>query len=131
MATKKNTTERNYSVNIKFSSKELTPVERVKFKDTTDVTKLDLATKDGDIIITPDMYVILDIYNEQAKGDKEYEQMIIVDKDGTKYMTGSSNFIDTFMNIAQELDGMEYELKIMSKPSKNYAGKTFLTCAVV
>lgn len=121
----------NYNVTIVASNKELSKVEKVKFKDSSDCIKIDDITKSGeDAVIDVDFYVLLDIHNEAAKGDKDYRQVIIVDTEGNKYCTGSKTFINNFMNIASELEGEEYSIKALRKPSKNYTGKEFLTCVI-
>lgn len=122
--------EKNYTVSIVKASKELSKVERVKFKDTSDCIKLDEASKSEDVIITVDFYVLLDVHNETAKGDKDYRQVVIVDVDGTMYCTGSNTFINNFLDIAEELEGEDYSVKVLRKPSKNYSGKEFLTCVI-
>ena len=122
--------ERSYTVSINYASKELTKQEKIKFKDTTDCVRLDEATKSGDVIITPEFFAILDVHNERANGDKDYRQYIIVDTDGTKYLTGSENFFNTFAEIHGDMEGEAYQLKIYRMPSKNFKGKDFLTCSI-
>ena len=85
----------NYNVSIAKASKELSKVERVKFKDTNDCAKLDELTKQGEVIIDVDFYVLIDVHNEAAKGDKDYQQIVIVDHEGNKYCTGSKTFVNT------------------------------------
>ena len=51
--------ERGYSVSVEFASKELSKAELVKMKDTTNCERLDEATKNGEVIIHPDFYAIL------------------------------------------------------------------------
>ena len=72
--------ERGYSVSINQASKELTKQEKIKFKDTTDCVRLDEATKNGEVIINPDFYAVLDVHNEKAQSDKDYRQYVIVDE---------------------------------------------------
>lgn len=124
----------NYKATIADSSRELTAKERVKFKDITDAVKLDLATQDGEVIIKPEMFVVLDIHNEKAKGDKDYKNYVVVDADGTKYTTGSNSFWNSFMNIYAEMmasNETDWEIKAYRVPSRNYAGKDFITCAIL
>ena len=120
----------NYRVSIVKASKELSKVEKVKFKDTSDCVKIDEITKNEDAIIDVDFFVLLDVHNEVAKGEKDYRQIVIVDTTGTKFVTGSKTFVQNFLSIAEELDGEEYAIKAIRKPSKNYAGKEFLTCVI-
>ena len=123
--------ERAYSATINHASRDLTKQEKIRFKDTSDCVRLDEATKESELIITPDMFVVLDVHNEKAKDDKDYRQYIIVDADGTKYLTGSQNLFDTFLDIFKEMEGETFQLKIYRMPSRNYKGKDFLTCSIV
>lgn len=121
-----------FEAKIREASKELTAKERVKFKDTTNAVQLDEVTKGGALVITPDFYIILDIHNENSE-DKDYVKYVVVDKDGTKYVTGSGSFFSAFKEIVDEMDGSgeEYGVEIYRLPSKNYKGKEFLTCSIV
>lgn len=123
-----------YSVRIEDASKELTKKERVMLKDTSDDVKLDEATNGEAIIINPDYYVVLNIHNEKSD-NKDYLVYVIVDKDGTKYITGSESFWSSFLNIWDEMteDGETepWELKCYKLDSKNYKGKQFLTCSII
>ena len=120
-----------YSVEIEETSKDLSAKERIKIKDTTDAIKLDEVTQDGAIIIYPAMYAVLDIHNEKSDS-VDYKNYIIVDKDGTKYVTGSTSFWSSFMNIYEEMCGEteEWGIKVYRAPSKNYKGKDFITCSI-
>ena len=120
-----------YSVEIAETSKELSAKERIKIKDTTDAVKLDEATQSGAVIITPAMYAVLNIHNEKSD-NVDYNNYIIIDKDGTKYVTGSASFWASFMNIYDEMDGEqeEWAIKAYRAPSKNYKGKDFITCSI-
>lgn len=127
-----NTNGRNYSVEIVDSSEELSAIEKVRLKDTTDCVRLDQALEGTNAITIKVMkYVVLNIHNEKSE-DKEYPNFIIVDEDGTKYITGSRNFFDTFLDIYGELEDCneEWYLKIYKVDSKNYKGKQFITCSV-
>ena len=120
-----------YSVEIEETSKDLSAKERIKIKDTTDAIKLDEVTQGGAIIIYPAMYAVLDIHNEKSDS-VDYKNYIIVDKDGTKYVTGSTSFWSSFMNIYEEMSGEQedWSIKVYRAPSKNYKGKDFITCSI-
>lgn len=127
-----------YEVKISYASKELTARERIAFKDTTDVVKLDAATENGAVEIFPAAFAVLDIHNEHAKGknaSKDYKNYIIVDMDGTRYCTGSEAFFTAFENIWDEMvDAGEepgWGIKVYRKDSKNYEGKSFITCSIL
>ena len=120
-----------YSVSIKESSRELTVKQRIALKDTTGAVKLDEATQVEPVIINVDMYAVLDIHNEKSE-NPDYENYIVVDKDGTKYVTGSSSFWSSFIDIFTEMEGEDeaWTLKVYRVPSKNYKGKDFITCSI-
>ena len=120
-----------YSVAIKESSRELTAKQRIALKDTTGAVKLDEATQVEPVIINVDMYAILAIHNEKSE-NPDYDNYIVVDKNGTKYVTGSASFWSSFMDIFTEMEGddEEWALKVYRVPSKNYKGKDFITCSI-
>lgn len=120
-----------YSVSIKESSRELTAKERIMLKDTTSAVKLDQATQVEDIHISVDSYAILNIHNDKAT-PTDYENYIILDKNGTKYVTGSQSFWNAFMDIFSEMENEseEWSIRVYRHPSKNYSGKDFITCAI-
>ena len=115
---------------------ELSAKDRIKLKDTSSAVALDGAVSDdASITITPIGYAVLEVHNDKAKGDKDYQQTLIMADDGERYITGSQSFYNSFRDIWDELDfpatGEKFEIKIYRKPSKNYAGKSFITCALV
>lgn len=127
-----------YSVKIADASKELTKKERVMLKDTGDALKLDEVIQGDPIIINPDYWVKLMVHNEKSD-NVDYLVYLIVDKNGTKYVTGSEAFWTTFSDIWDEMtdemtgDGNdeEWQLKCYKLDSKNFKGKQFLTCSVI
>lgn len=121
-----------YTVKITYCSKELSARDRVAIKDTTNAVSLDDATKNGNITIDMDYYAKLSVHNEYSE-DKDYEKYIIVSKDGTKYVTGSSSFVAAMEKIVEEMadSGEDYQIEVYRMPSKNYKGKEFLTCSIV
>lgn len=131
---------KGYSATVIEASRELTAREKVKYKDTSDCVKLDeaLSGEQGNyLVITPTMFVIVEVNNEKSE-QKTYSQYIIEDEDGTKYITGSDSFFDTFSDIwsdmtdeeGNSIDGEPWQLKIFKKDSKNYKGKQFITCSL-
>lgn len=122
--------ESNFKTTITKASKDLTKIGRVKLMDTSDCLKLDELSKQGEVTFSVDYFALLSVHNEAATGNQDYEQIVIVAPDGTRYCTGSENFIRRFLAIAEELDGEDYEVKVLRRPSRKYAGKEFLTCAL-
>lgn len=122
----------DYSVQVKEVSKELSHKEKVQITDLTDCVKLDKATQEGEVLIDIDFYAILSVHNEKSD-DKDYENYVIVDKNGTRYSTGSKSFFNSLVDICEEMKDSDEEWKIKAyrKPSKNRQGKDFITCSIV
>lgn len=122
-----------YSVEIKESSKELTPREKIKFKDTSNAIKFDeVVTDDAPFVLTPVGYAVLNIHNEKSKDNKDYNNYLILAEDGNKYVTGSTSFWTSFIDIWNEMQGEEqYSIEVYKMDSKNYKGKKFLTCSII
>lgn len=121
-----------YSVKIAHCSKELSARERVAIKDTTNAIPLDEATKENPVVIDVDYFATLDVHNEKSK-DKDYQKYIIVDKAGNKFVTGSNSFYTAMVEIMDEMydTGEDFQIECYRRPSKNYAGKEFLTCSII
>lgn len=121
-----------YSVNIREVSRTITAKERVMLKDTTNAISLDEVTQDAKFVFEPDYYAILDVHNDKSE-DKDYIKYVIVDKAGTKLVTGSESFFTSFKSIMDEMAGCDEEFGIEAyrMPSKNYKGKEFITCSIV
>ena len=122
-----------YTVKIQESSEELKGKQRIIMKDTSDALKLDEATEGGNsIIIKVEKWAILKVHNEKSD-DKEYENYIIVDSEGHKFVTGSQSFWSSFINIYEEMkdEDEEWAIKVYRLPSKNYKGQEFITCSVI
>lgn len=124
---------KDYEVKINTVSKELTARERVMLKDTRNAIKLDDAIKDTPLVISPAYYAVLDVHNEKSKEDKDFQNFIVVDTAGNKYVTGSPSFFEAFTEIVEEMNGTgeDYEIEIYKLDSKNYKGKQFITCSIV
>lgn len=120
-----------YSVSIKETSKNLTAKERIAIKDTTSAVKLDEATQVESVTINPDMFAVLSIHNDKSD-NPDYENYIVVDKNGTKYVTGSQSFWTSFMDIWTEMENEDEDWSVLvyRHPSKNYKGKDFITCSI-
>lgn len=124
-----------YKSVITESSAELSKIEAVAMMNLTDCEGIDVAVNeslDGYVIIHPVKWVKLHVTNDRAKENKEYDVLVLVDADGTKYKTGSSSFMNAFFDIYEPLeDETGWGLKIFGRDSNNYKGKKFLTCSVV
>ena len=125
----------DYVAKIVYTSRDLTVREKIKIKDTTGSITLDKATEEGEIVIAPDYWACINIHNENSKReDKDYDNFVVVAKDGTIYSTGSESFWNSFINIVDELveaGEKDFEIRIYKLPSKNFAGKDYITCSLV
>lgn len=124
-----------YSVKIRETSKELSAKERIAIKDTSNAISLDEVTAtEGSITIQYDFHVILDVHNEKSD-NKDYTKLVVMDKGGTKYVTGSESFLTALSDIVEEMvdagEGDNITIQVYRKDSKNYKGKQFITCSIV
>lgn len=125
----------NYSVKVVESSKELTKKETVMFKDLSDAINLSefIDEHDGAVMIDVESWVELAIHNEKAKDgqNKDYTNYVVVDKNGTRYYTGSESFWSSFKDIWCDMSDSteEWSLKVYKKQSKGK--KDFITCSVM
>lgn len=120
-----------YSVEIKETRRELTAKQRIAIKDTSDAIKLDTVCDEKGIIIEPVDYAVLAIHNEKSD-NVDYENYVIIDQNGDKYVTGSASFWNSFMDIYNEMkdEDEEWSIKVYKLDSKNFKGKKFLTCSI-
>lgn len=125
----------NYKTAIRESSKELSTREKIKLKDLTSAIAIDKVVEpEKPLVIAPDFYAYLLIHNEKLpENEQEYETMVIVDKSGTKYYTGSNSAISSFVDIFEDMSetGESFEIEFYKRESKNYSGKHFITCTLV
>ena len=125
----------NYSVKVVESSKELTKKETVMFKDLSDAVNLSefIDEQHGAVMIDVESWAELAIHNEKAKEgqDKDYTNYVVVDKNGTRYYTGSESFWSSFNDIWSDMHDSteEWCLKVYKKQSKGK--KDFITCSVM
>ena len=126
---------RDYSVTVVESSKELTKKETVMFKDLSDAINLSefIDESTDAVIIDVDSFVHLLIHNERATDEqnKDYDNYVIVDKNGTRYYTGSHSFWNSLADIWVEMKDCdeEWSIKVYKKQSKEKKG--FITCSVL
>ncbi len=121
-----------YKTEIVESSKELTGKQKLIFKDLSNAVKLDSAAEGQSLVITPVDYAVIKVHNEKSE-NPDYNNYVIVDKGGTKYVTGSPSFWDAFTDIwtAMADEDEEYQIEVYKLDSKNYKGKQFLTCSII
>lgn len=121
----------DYKVTIAEVSREITAREKLMLKDTSNAIKLDEVVEPGSkLVIKPSMHAVLNIHNEKSD-NVDYENIVIIDEGGNKYITGSKSFADSYFDIRDEMADEEYEIEVYKIESKNYKGKYFLTCSIV
>lgn len=129
-----------YKSEITFASKELTKREKVMLSDVSSATKFDEVLKgvDETFDIEPVAYAVVSIENDKAKGEKQYEVIVILDAAGNKFVTGSQSFREAFIGIWDQMtdngviaEGEEFSIRVYKRPSKNYSGKAFISCALI
>ena len=125
----------NYKVTINEGSKEFTVREKIKLKDLTSAIAIDKVVEpEKSLVIEPDFYAWVDIHNEKLpENEQDYKTMVIVDKGGAKYCTGSNSAITSFVDIFDEMidTADPFEIEFYKRESKNYSGKYFITCSLV
>lgn len=122
-----------YKVTIIGASKELSGKEKIMYKDFDNMVQLDQAVTEGQgLIVKVAAYVVAEVHNEKSD-NKDYTKFILVGDDGTIYITGSEPFWNQFMDIYSDMkdEPEDWNLKIYKRESKNYKGKTFLTCTII
>lgn len=122
-----------YSVKITASSIELSAKEKIMAKDTSDAISIDEATHESPLEIAFSYYVVLDIHNEKSD-NKDYQKIVVFDKNGQKFVTGSKSFLEALTNIVNDMNEAgesDFGIKCIRKDSKNYKGKQFITCSVI
>lgn len=125
----------NYKATIIEGATGLSKKEQLMFTDLTDCVSLDEATKESPVMIEDlgeNCYALLEIHNEKSE-NVDYQVLIIIDKDGTRYRTGSQTFYSAFKLIYDMMNGSgeTWGIKALRRPSKNYQGRDFLTCTVI
>lgn len=129
----------NFETKIVETTHELSARERILMKDTTNARKIDEVVDEcrgnGEtLVITPVDYVVLQIHNEKSKDRKDYNNYLIIADDGSKYVTGSPSFWNSFKEIWDEMKAESdepFQIEIYKVPSKNYNGKDFITCSII
>lgn len=121
-----------YSAIISESSKPLTAKQKIAVKDFANAIGLDEVTKSGSLVIDIDYFALVEVHNEHSES-KDYQKVVIVDKEGTKFTTGSKSLLTSLKDIFREMEGEdeEFQIEVLRKNSKNYSGKQFLTCSIV
>lgn len=126
-----------YKATIKESSKLLSARERIKYRDEANVISIDeLMNMEEEVIITPDFYLVVQIETDEVKnhdGVLDYEKIVVVDKSGKAYSSGSQSLRESFVDIFEEMSGEdeEYQVQFIAIESKNYKDKSFYKTVII
>ena len=129
--------ERNYTADVTASITDLSTRQRIAVKDFSSAIKL------NDIITDENPHVQIDVanivkvsvHNEQSKGNSDYDVIIIIANDGTKYRTGSETAYTSALEIYRELEAANelsegFTLDFYKVKSNNFDGE-FIKCNLV
>lgn len=130
-----------YKAVVKESVKGLTAREKIAIKALNDVTELnDLVTPEQAVMINIDNVVTVQVHNEKSD-NQDYNKYVYIDKDGTKYVSGSEPLYTTVKDILSDIEDAiadgemdeteDITIKVMKKESANYKGQTFLTAELI
>ena len=130
-----------YKAVVKESVKGLTAREKIAIKALNDVTELnDLVTPEQAIMINLDNVVTVQVHNEKSN-NQDYNKYVYIDKDGTKYVSGSEPLYTTVKGILSDIEDAiadgemdeteDITIKVMKKESANYTGQMFLTAELI
>lgn len=132
---------KGYKSVVKESVKGLTAREKIAIKALNDVTELnDLVTPEQAIMINIDNVVTVQVHNEKSD-NQDYNKYVYIDKDGTKYVSGSEPLYTTVKDILSDIEDAiadgemdeteDITIKVMKKESANYKGQMFLTAQLI
>ena len=133
------TTNETYESTITFTTRELNPIEKIKLKDLTATVALDDELKsvpDHKLTFVPELVVVVSVHNPKAKSNTDYDTLVFTDSEtGVRYRTSSNSFKAAVLDIVGELiaEGIDPHTVLLvayTRPSKNFTGKDFLTCAI-
>lgn len=132
---------KGYKSVVKESVKGLTAREKIAIKALNDVTELnDLVTPEQAIMINLDNVVTVMVHNEKSD-NQDYNKYVYIDKDGTKYVSGSEPLYTTVKDILGDIEDAiadgemdeseDITIKVLKKESANYKGQMFLTAELI
>lgn len=130
-----------YKAVVKESVKGLTAREKIAIKALNDVTELnDLVTPEQAVMINIDNVVTVMVHNEKSD-NQDYNKYVYIDKDGTKYVSGSEPLYTTVKDILSDIEDAiadgemdeteDITIKVLKKESANYKGQMFLTAELI
>lgn len=124
-----------YSVKIIHTSTELSAKEKVRIKDFSNAAQLDdIIEGDSHFMLDYAYHADMQVHNERSKNEKkDYMKRVIIDKAGNAFITGSESFMSAMDDVLDDMadTGEEFQLDCYKVPSKNFAGKSFITCTVI
>ena len=122
-----------FNVIVTNTMKTLSKKDQLQLKDLSDAIKLDQATQEKGTVIIEEVVnmVSLKLVSDDPQNPQEYSKTVITDAEGNRFVTGSESFSRRAWDIAEDMDGEPFGLKVYRRPSKNFAGREFLSCSVI
>jgi hypothetical protein len=122
-----------FNVVIEKSLKDVTKKEMLQLKDLADAVRLDQETQEHGSVMIYNIQNMVKMFlvSDDPKNPKEYAKTVITDTEGNRFVTGSESFARRAWEIADDMAGEEFGLKVYRRPSKNYPGRDFLSCSVI
>lgn len=115
------------TITIYEASKELSKREQFKVKDLFSTLKLDKETAEGnEVEINVDYYAKLKVQPDDGEG---YSVIVLVDKNGSIYSTGSTAFMNSFDTIVDVMEGEPFGIIVFKRESKR-TGKMYIACTL-
>lgn len=109
------------------ASRELTKREQFKVKDLFSTLKLDKETAEGaEVQIDIDYFAKVKV---QPDDGEAYNVIVLVDKNGQRYSTGSAAFINSFDTIVDVMEGEPFSVIAYKRESKR-SGKMYIACTL-
>lgn len=119
---------------VRSNRENMTAREKIALKDTTNAQSLEELTREAPFVVVVHEWAVIHVSNDMSE-NKEYDKYLIVDPDGAKFATGSPSFWNALSAIIDELESAndhdDFTIEVVQRPSRNYSGKTFLSCALV
>ena len=91
-------------------------------------------------MINIDNVVTVMVHNEKSD-NQDYNKYVYIDKDGTKYVSGSEPLYTTVKDILSDIEDAiadgemdeteDITIKVLKKESANYKGQMFLTAELI
>lgn len=132
--------QEKYTVSVIEKDGNVSVKDVIRAKDISNTISLDNVVNDSETLDIGKVkgFVKLTVHNPRSRDEKDYQKLVLISDDTDSnetrfYSTGSESFETSFMSLWEEVKELDeyWSIIVFKKPSKNYAGKGFLTCTVI